>query len=69
MNNIPKKLEKLGLDKWFLESVASENLENFEIARVVAVHKDSYTISNGEVAVLAELVPNPVKSDPESTRS
>ena len=56
MNNIPDKLEELGLDKFFLESVTPESLGNFEIARVVAVHKDSYTISNGEVDVLAELV-------------
>ena len=56
MNDIPEKLEKLGLDKWFLEEVAPVNIENFEIARVVAVHKDSYSISNGEVEVLAELV-------------
>jgi len=56
MNDISEKLEKLGLDKWFLEEVAPVNIEKFEIARVVAVHKDSYTISNGEVDVLAELV-------------
>jgi len=56
MNNLPEKLEKLGLDKCFLEAVASESLESFDLARVVAVHKDSYTISNGEVDVLAELV-------------
>ena len=36
MNNIPEKLEKLGFDKCFLESVSPENLKNFEIARVVA---------------------------------
>ena len=56
MNIIPEKLEKLGFDKCFLESVSPENLKNFEIARVVAVHKNSYTISNGEVMALAELV-------------
>ncbi len=56
MNNKSDKLEKLGLDKCFLETVAPESLENFEIARVLAVHKDSYIISNGEVDVLAELV-------------
>ena len=55
MNNIPEKLEKLGFDNWYLEAVAPENIENFEIARVVAVHKDSYSISNGEVDVLAEI--------------
>jgi len=52
MNN----LEKLGCNEWILESVASEDLEQFELARVVAVHKDSYTVSNGEDEVLAELV-------------
>jgi ribosome biogenesis GTPase len=56
MNNLPEKLEKLGLDKCFLEAVASESFESFEIARVVAVHKDSYSVINGEVDVLAELV-------------
>jgi ribosome biogenesis GTPase len=56
MNDISEKLEKLGLDKWFLEEVAPVNIANFEVARVVAVHKDSYSISNGEVDVLAELV-------------
>jgi len=45
MNNIPEKLKKLGFDKCFLESVSPENLKNFEIARVVAVHKNSYTIT------------------------
>ena len=52
MNN----LEKLGCNEWILESVASEALEQFELARVVAVHKDSYTVSNGEDEVLAELL-------------
>ena len=66
MNNLPEKLEKLGLDKCFLEAVASESLESFDLARVVAVHKDSYTISNGEVDVLAELVGKVIYS-PEGT--
>jgi ribosome biogenesis GTPase len=56
MNNILNNLEKIGFNKWVLDTVAPENLEQFDIARVVAVHKDSYTISNGEVEVLAELV-------------
>jgi ribosome biogenesis GTPase len=33
-----------------------KTLEGFEKSRVVAVHKDHYTISNGEAEVLAELV-------------
>ena len=56
MKNISNKLEKIGFDKWLLERVTPESLEQFDIARVVAVHKDSYTINNGEVDVLAELV-------------
>ena len=56
MNNIPKNLEKIGFDKRLLQTVDLESLEQFEIARVIAVHKDSYTVSNGVVDVLAELV-------------
>ncbi|SDP61204.1 ribosome small subunit-dependent GTPase A [Desulforhopalus singaporensis] len=56
MDNESNNLEKIGFDKWLLERVPAESLEQFEIARVVAVHKDSYTISNGEVEVLSELI-------------
>jgi len=56
MNNLSNNLEKIGFGEWLLETVAPESLEQFDMARVVAVHKDSYTISNGEVDVLAELV-------------
>ena len=56
MNNILNNLEKIGFGKWVQETVCPESLEQFDIARVVAVHKDSYTISNGEVDVLAELI-------------
>ena len=56
MNNISNNLEKIGFGEWLLETVAPESRKQFDIARVVAVHKDSYTISNGEIDVLAELV-------------
>ena len=56
MNRIPSNLENIGFGKWIEASVAPESLEQFDLARVVAVHKDSYTVSNGEVDVLAELV-------------
>ncbi len=56
MNNTSKNIENLGFDTWFLEAAVPESLDLFEIARVVAVHKDSYTISDGETDVLAELV-------------
>ena len=56
MNNIPKNLEQIGFEQRLLETVDLERLEKFEIARVIAVHKESYTLSNGVVDVLAELV-------------
>ena len=56
MNNIPEKIEKFGFDKRLLETVDINNLEQFEIARVTAVHRDSYIVSNGEADVVAELV-------------
>jgi ribosome biogenesis GTPase / thiamine phosphate phosphatase len=56
MNNKSTSLEKIGFDQWLQAAVAPETLHEFDIARVVSVHKDSYTISNGEADVLAELV-------------
>ncbi len=56
MNNISNNLDKIGFGKWVQEKVPAESLKQFDIARVVAVHKDSYSISNGEVDVLAELI-------------
>ncbi|MCI5208084.1 MAG: GTPase RsgA [Candidatus Electrothrix sp. ATG2] len=56
MKNIPDKLSALGLDPSLLENVQPESLEQFELARVAAVHKDSYIVTNGESNVAAELV-------------
>jgi ribosome biogenesis GTPase len=56
MKHISYRLEKLGFDKWFQNNVDPESLEGHEIARVIAVHKDSYMINNGENDVFAELV-------------
>jgi ribosome biogenesis GTPase len=56
MNNISNNLESIGFGKWFQDKIPHGVLEQFDIARVIAVHKDSYTISNGEVDVLAELI-------------
>lgn len=56
MSNILYSIEELGFDKWFQDNVNSERLEGLEIARVIAVHKDSYTITNGKNDVFAELV-------------
>lgn len=49
-------LEKIGFNKLVQAAVAPEILEQFDLARVVAVHKESYTINNGESDILAELV-------------
>ena len=56
MRSVSRNIEKIGFDKWFRDNVNPEKLAGFEISRVVAVHKDSYTINNGENDVLAELV-------------
>jgi ribosome biogenesis GTPase len=53
--NISPKIEKMGFNSWFLENM-SEEADGFEIARVVAVHKDRFTVSDGELDILAELV-------------
>jgi ribosome biogenesis GTPase len=49
-------IEALGFGKWFLDRVDPEDLNRFDIARLIAVHKDSYTINKGENDVFAELI-------------
>jgi len=56
MRNVSNNVKEIGFDEWFLDNVDPENLAEFEIARVMAVHKDSYTINNGENDVFAELI-------------
>jgi ribosome biogenesis GTPase len=56
MNNSLHSIEELGFDKWFQHNVDYESIEDLEIARVIAVHKDSYTVTNGKQDVFAELV-------------
>jgi len=56
MNMIPYGIEKLGFGKWFQDNVDPEDLNRFDIARVMTVHKDSYTINNGGNDVFAELI-------------
>lgn len=53
---MPNNLENIGFDYRMLATVSPESLEQFDIARVTAVHKDSYIICNGTVNVPAELV-------------
>lgn len=46
---------KPGFSDWFQEQTSPEKLNQFDIARVVGVHKESYLIHNGEIEIRAEL--------------
>lgn len=56
MSFMSQSLISYGFNNWLLESIEPDRLAQHEIARVTAVHKDSYTITNGEAEVGAELV-------------
>ena len=56
MKNVSHNLQELGFDKWFQDNADTETWNGREIARVIAVHKNSYTISNGKNEIMAELV-------------
>ncbi len=56
MDTISNRLEILGFEKRFLEHIDPVELNQFDIARVVAVHKDSYIINDGMNDVFAELI-------------
>ena len=49
------KIEQLGFDSWFLDRIDPEKLVDHQLARVITVHKDSYTINNGKGDVSAEV--------------
>jgi ribosome biogenesis GTPase / thiamine phosphate phosphatase len=48
------KLEKLGYDDWFRNQIDVCKIASHEVARVVAVHKDSCVITKGDGEVFAE---------------
>ena len=54
MDTISKGIEALGFTEWFLNNAGPTDVTNFDVARVIAVHKDSYIITNGENNVFAE---------------
>lgn len=56
MDKISNGIEALGFGKWFQDNIDPVDLNKFDIARVMAVHKDSYTINKGESDVFAELI-------------
>jgi len=51
MNNI----KKLGFDNWFEEKLDSSKTNDFKIARVISVNKNSFVVSNGVKDIYAEL--------------
>jgi len=56
MKKFSDDIKKLGFSEWFQDKADPEKLNGLEIARVIAVHKDSYVITNGENNIFAELV-------------
>ncbi|MBA3007145.1 MAG: ribosome small subunit-dependent GTPase A [Proteobacteria bacterium] len=51
-------LEELGYSDWFKSRVDDEKIAAHGLARVISVHKDSYTVSKGKEEVFAELSGN-----------
>jgi len=49
------ELNSIGFDAWYKDQAEPDRLTAGEIARVVAAHRESYTISNGDVEVPAEV--------------
>ncbi|MDM8539696.1 hypothetical protein QUF90_01275 [Desulfococcaceae bacterium HSG9] len=56
MNKITNDIKTLGFGKWFQDNVDLADLDKFDIARVMAVHKDSYIINNGKDDIFSELI-------------
>ena len=55
MKNVAMNIEQLGFNKWFLDRTDPKKLADHQIARVITVNKDSYTIDNGNGEVSAEV--------------
>jgi len=48
-------IEKLGFDNWFQDKTETTKLNDFQIARVICVNKNSFVVSNGKKDIYAEL--------------
>ena len=48
-------IKDLGFDSWFEEHLDDGDRNDFEIARVIAVQKDSYLVKNDQTEVFAEV--------------
>jgi ribosome biogenesis GTPase len=55
MEEIKNSINGLGYDDWFQSRSDPEKLAIHKLARVIAVHKDSYVLSRGDGGVFAEL--------------
>jgi ribosome biogenesis GTPase len=55
MNTFPIEIVPLGFNDWFFDRIDPARLIDHQIARVVTVHKDSYTINNGKGDAPAEV--------------
>ena len=52
------ELESIGYNDWFKSRIDNAMVSSHDIARVVAVHKNSYTITKGDKEIFAELSGN-----------
>ena len=52
------ELESIGFNHWFRSQVDTEKTTIHDLARVVSVHKNSYTITKGYGDVFAKLAGN-----------
>jgi len=55
MQIVSMKIEQLGFNKWFFDEIDPTKFIDHQIARVITVNKDSYTIDNGKGEVSAEV--------------
>ena len=49
------QLEKHGLSDWFQDRINAEKMQDFQLARIVSMNKNSYLISDGYSSVMAEV--------------
>jgi len=60
-------LENIGYSDWFKSRVDDEKIAAHGVARIVSVHKDSYTVTKGGEDIFAELSGNLLYSSESST--
>jgi ribosome biogenesis GTPase len=55
MNTTSMNIEELGFNNWFQEKIDPARLDDYQIARVITVNKNSYVINHGKGEVFAEI--------------